>query len=72
MGRETIFNVAVTKACHVELDGFEANLVGKVSSEDGSCKSWCTSECQPYRSSGWKQQWPATGGSLTIVPKGHL
>ena len=32
--REIIFDVGVTKACHVELDGLEANLVGKVSSKE--------------------------------------
>ena len=31
---ETIFGVGETKACHVELDGLEANLVGEVSGKE--------------------------------------
>ena len=31
---ETVFDVGIMKACHVELNGLKANLIGKVSSEE--------------------------------------
>ena len=71
--------MGVMKACHVEPDGLEADLVSKVNSVEAqqvsngreTGPSLGGAKVRVLANLRWRQQWPVTGG-ISNVPKRHL